>query len=158
MGSARQARKQAYWALLSGATGHAYGSPLWAFPPDWKRYLHLPGAGSLKHFHTLFSSVPWYRLVPDIMSTLVKDGAGAYAGNDYATAAITADKRLALIYIPSGRTLHLDLTQLAGKTVKATWFNPRSGERWVIKPPAHRPDAPFETPDADDWVLLLEAG
>ena len=43
-GSAVQARKQAYWCVLGGGFGHAYGSPNWNFPTNWREVLELPGA------------------------------------------------------------------------------------------------------------------
>jgi hypothetical protein len=157
MGSARQARKQAYWAVLSGATGHAYGSPVWAFPKDWATYLDLPGAKSLSHLAALFSTLPWHTLVPDIAGELLTEGSGAYAGNEYAVSAIADDGRLAVTYLPAGRPVTVNLSRLRGKTVRATWFNPRTGGRKRVDPFTSRAKATLTAPDAEDWVLLLEA-
>ena len=157
MGSALQARKQAYWAVLSGAAGHAYGSPLWAFPADWQKHLGLPGAISLGHLAALFAGLPWHTLVPDMLNELVPAGGGAYAGNDYAAAAVARDGRVALAYLPSGRPVTVQLARLRGKTVRATWFNPRSGEKTAAGSFSNRARPTLTPPDGGDWVLLLES-
>ena len=77
-GSALQARKQAYWVMLSGGAGHAYGSPVWNFPRNWRESMALPGAGSLKHLGELFAARPWYDMVPDQKNELAVDGRGPY--------------------------------------------------------------------------------
>ena len=64
-GSELQVRKQAYWAVLSGAAGHAYGSLNWNMLENWRTHLDLPGAGSLKHLREFFESIDWWRLVPE---------------------------------------------------------------------------------------------
>ncbi len=157
MGSARQARKQAYWAVLSGATGHAYGSPAWAFRQDWATHLELPGAKSLTHLSALFVSLPWHTLIPDVVNELILEGGGAYASNDYVTAALTADGRLAVAYLPAGRAVTVNLSRLRGKMVRATWFNPRTGEKKRTETITNRPKVTLPAPDAEDWVLVLEA-
>ena len=64
-GSAVQARKQAYWSVLSGGIGNAYGTPMWNFPSNWRTFLELPGGNSLRIISTYFNSRPWYQIVPD---------------------------------------------------------------------------------------------
>ncbi len=157
-GSALQARKQAYWCLLSGGSGHAYGSPNWNFPPDWRKVLELPGANSLKHLRTLFESRPWWMLVPDIENTLAVEGRGSFATNDYAVTALAGDGSFALSYLPSKRTLTLDLTKLSGERVVAAWFNPRTGMTTRIGGFTGRKRQAFEPPGAGDWVLVVEDG
>jgi hypothetical protein len=156
MGSALQARKQAYWALLSGAAGHAYGSPVWAFRKDWQQHLELPGAKSLGHLAALFAAIPWHTLVPDGMGELLPEGGGAYAANDYAASAVARDGRLALAYLPYGRPVAVNLGRLRGKMVRATWFNPRSGARTTAGAFTGQARATLTPPDPEDWVLLLE--
>ena len=42
--------------MLGGGFGHAYGSPNWNFPKNWREVLELPGANSLKHLRALLES------------------------------------------------------------------------------------------------------
>jgi len=155
-GSALQARKQAYWCLLSGGCGHAYGSPDWNFPADWHQVLELPGANSLKHLRTLFESRPWWKLVPDPGNLLAVEGRGPFATNDYAVTAKAADGTFALSYLPTKRRITMDLAQLSGECVAATWFNPRTGESTRIGEFTDRQRHSFEPSGEGDWVLILE--
>lgn len=157
MGSALQARKQAYWAMLSGAMGHAYGSPLWKFSPGWQQYLHLPGASSLLHLRRFFASLPWYTLTPDIAGELVTAGSGPYAANAYVTAARSTDGKIAVIYLPAGNALTVDLSKLAAKKLQAGWFNPRTGKNTSIGTYTNRQAVQFQSPDGQDWVLWFTA-
>jgi hypothetical protein len=157
-GTPRQVRRQAYWALLSGAAGHAYGSELWAFPPNWRAVMRSPGAEQMRHVAALFGRLPWWRLVPDRRHRVVIAGSGAYGRDDYVTAAVTDDRTLLVAYLAERRTVAVDLTKLAGPAAAARWFDPRTGETR----PAGRYAAPgvqrLTPPSDDDWVLLVEAG
>jgi hypothetical protein len=162
-GSALQARKQAYWAVLSGAFGNAYGSPNWNMPKNWRDVLKLPGAASLKHFREIFESREWWKLVPDVKNEFLVSGHGPMGTNNLAVAALATDGSFGVIYSPSSRALTVDLSKLRGP-LAATWFDPASGEsreatqasdtdtqRRVFKSPAR--NAHGDT----DWVLLLNA-
>jgi len=156
-GSALQARKQAWWCVLGGGCGHAYGSPNWNMPSNWRETLELPGANSLKHLRALLGSKPWWKLLPDVNNTVAVEGRGPYATNDYAVTALANDGSFALSYLPSKRALVIDLTKLSGARVAAAWFNPRTGETTRIGEFADKKRHAFE-PHADgDWVLVLEA-
>jgi hypothetical protein len=158
-GSPRQARKQAYWAMLSGATGHAYGSPNWRCEAGWRDGLQRPGARSLQHFYHCFSTRAWWTLAPDLNNEVAIAGRGPYATNNYATTAIAADRSFAITYLPSPRSVTIDLSRFSGSRVNALWFDPRSGQTTRIKrfktagqetfhPPSQNPE--------EDWVLVLE--
>ncbi len=155
-GSALQVRKQAYWTMLSGGAGHAYGSPNWRLRADWRKVLQLPGAGSLHHLRTLFERRPWYRLIPDQKGEFAIAGAGAYGQNDYATTAMAADRTFAITYIPSGRRITYDLSRFGDGRIQASWFNPRTGA--VTAAGTHPTNATrmFEPPEDGDWVLVFD--
>ncbi len=155
-GSALQARKQAYWCVLGGGCGHAYGSPNWNFPGNWREVLELPGANSLKHLRSLLESRPWWKLVPDVNNKIAVEGRGAFATNDYAVTALADDSSFAFSYLPTKRTLTLDLAKLSGERVVATWFNPRTGESTPIGEFPDKPRRTFEPPSDGDWVLVAD--
>lgn len=163
---AQRVRMQAYEALLSGAFGHVYGNnPLWHFdgpglypaPQDWKGELDSPGARSMTVLRKLVSSLQWWRLVPDDVLIVEDAESDAFP----ATAARADDGSFALVYLPTGRQLRLDLTRLAGDAVEARWFDPASGRSLDVQ------GSPFAageslltltSPDGDgagDWILLL---
>ena len=155
-GSALQARKQAYWCMLGGACGHAYGSPNWNFPQNWREVMRLPGAASLKHLRNLFESRPWWMLMPDIQNVVAIEGRGEFATNDYATAALAADGSFAIAYMPTKRSITIDLGKLSGEKVVAWWFNPRTGEATRIGEFTDRKRRALEPPADGDWALVLD--
>jgi len=155
-GSALQARKQAYWCVLSGGCGQAYGSPNWNLPPNWRDILELPGARSLKHLRSLMETRPWWKLVPDFQNAVAVAGRGVFATNDCAVTALADDHSFALSYVPAQRALTIDLGKLSGRAVRAGWFNPRTGESTPLGECAEKKRQVFEPPAEGDWVLVLE--
>ena len=76
--------------------------------------------------------------------------------NDYVTAARTPDGRLAVAYVPTGRTITIDRTLLA-EGATAVWIDPASGARRTVPV-----DDTFRTPGrnaggTEDWLLMLTA-
>jgi hypothetical protein len=186
----RDLRTQAYHALLGGASGQIFGNnPIWHFngpslyqaPTGWKGALDSPGSRDMTHLHALFNSLPWWRLVPDVDNLVLVRGhetgrqgvASAITGLlvawrngtdlQRAAAAITSDRALALVYIPSARTVSIDLDRLRGPRMSARWFDPTSGRFMAEDPPQRNTGrVDFTTPGLndrgqDDWVLVLEA-
>ena len=175
-GSPSNLRRQEYWTMLSGATGQLYGSAYtWRLPSgwlsSWRSKLDTPGVTQLGYMKNLFAMRKWYDLVPDQTHTLVIDGygtpapfgTGSVTTDNYATAARTPDGALAIAYMPTIRTITVDMSKLAGTTV-ARWYDPSTGEFINVS------DSPISNTgirefkpagnnhDGDgDWVLILEA-
>jgi hypothetical protein len=161
-------RRQEYWSMLSGSTGQLYGNKYtWQFLPDWKQHLDTTGSRQMQYVTRLFAGRPWFKLVPDNDHTLVTSGYGRYhlAGvntDRYATTARTPDGNLAISYLPSRRTITVDMAKLSGP-VTAQWYDPTTG--------AYRPagshlrnkgSRQFTPPGANhdgdgDWALVLKA-
>jgi hypothetical protein len=162
-------RRQEYWTMLSGATGQLYGNKYtWQFLPGWQSHLNTIGSRQMTFVTNLFSQRRWYDLVPDVKHRLVVSGYESFSDhgdvnrNGYVAAARTADGRLAIAYLPTGRAIEVDLTRLSGDRVQAQWYDPtagtylgvpgspfrRSGGR-RLRPPGHN-----QRGDAD-WVLVL---
>jgi hypothetical protein len=156
-GSALQARKQAWWCMLSGGCGHAYGSPNWNFPANWRELVELPGANSLRHLRALFESKAWWKLVPDVNNVVAVDGRGSFATNDYSVTALANDGSFALSYVPTKRALTIDLSKISGRTIVASCFNPRTGEITQLGEFSEKKKQSFESPTEGDWVLALDA-
>jgi hypothetical protein len=114
-----------------------------------------------------FGSLPWYQLIPDQRHTLLVAGygtpnnAGLVGANDYATASLTTDHTIGVLYLPTTRTITVDLTQFRAP-VNARWFDPTDGS---YSPAASEPlpntGTHQFTPNRTnhqgdpDWVLLL---
>ena len=158
-GSALQARKQAYWAVLGGGFGHAYGSPNWHLRDDWRKVVALPGAESLRHLRHLFTVRPFFELEPDVKNTVTVGGQGRYATNDWATTARARDGRFVIAYLPSPRALEIDLSKVAGKQARVSWMDAATGEMHPGGTVATQGVKKFSPPEADkqkDWVLILD--
>jgi len=164
-------RAHAYQAMLSGAAGQIFGNnPIWHFsgpglnPPDatWEASLNSPGNQSMQHLLALFSSHDWWRLEPDLNSQLLKDATGSEG--ERAVAAMANDRSFAIIYLPAGRPIKVDLKRLACRMCEASWYNPSTGA-YGPTIPLSAADAgvmEFRPPDgnskgATDWVLVLNA-
>jgi hypothetical protein len=165
-------RTQAYQAVLSGATGHVFGNnPIWHFdargifpaPVTWQEALGSRGARSMTHLRELFTSVPWWELEPDMDNTLLTGGLGPE--RDRAVAARSADRALALLYLPSSREITLDLGQLAGPEIAARWYDPADGRFSAVSGSPFEatglrrflPESPTNSSGFNDWVVVLES-
>jgi len=185
VGTPQQMRAQAYWALLSGATGHIFGSDhVWMFGGprgtpgnlkprlDWRAGMDRQPSREMFHVKKLFESRAWPNLVPDQDHTVVTKGYGTFGkddrtpGGDYVTAARTTDGNLVMAYVPSTgtgtRTISVDMVKLGGPAV-ARWYNPTNGTYTPIaeSPLANSGSRDFTTPGdndtgTNDWLLVLE--
>ena len=152
-----QIRRQAYWAILCGAIGQFFGNmPIWLFDPGWEAAMDGTGSRDMVRLKALFDSRPWYELVPDEKHEVVVDGLGEFNGLDYLTAARTTDGGTVIAYMPSRRTITVDMTRIAGKTAKAWWFNPRTGKSTAAGEWPTAGKHTFTPADEGDWVLVLD--
>jgi hypothetical protein len=162
-------RRQEYWTALSGANGQLYGNGYtWGFRNGWKNQLDTPGAVQIAYVKALFEPRAWYELVPDQVHTVVTAGYGTFSStgsigaSDYVTAARTPSGKLVMAYVPSARTVTVDMSQLSGRAT-ARWYDPVVGTFTSIagSPFSHTGSSDFPTPGTnaggdEDWVLILE--
>jgi hypothetical protein len=160
-GTPLRVRREAYWGVLSGAFGNVYGSKAWTFTKGWHDWLDAPGANQMKYFQNFFGSRKWYELKPDFDHQILTSG---YAGGtEMAVAAATSDGSFAAVYMPSARTIKLDLTKL-GRDLRIEWVDPTNGETHSIPESltgkhgsaSFTPPAKHSGGDSD-WVLLLDS-
>jgi hypothetical protein len=159
-----EVRKSLYWALFAGAHGHTYGCwPIWCMwrpglPPmlarrPWYEALHLPGASQMQHARALLLSRPFLSRIPD-QSLIVSD---VGAGTHHVRATRDAEGSYALIYLPSGKPVELDLTLLAGERLAGSWYDPRTGVARSFGALQKQKRASFTPPPGGpDWVLVLD--
>ncbi len=155
-------RKAAYWALFSGACGHTYGHhSIWSMTTeptdyyimDWKTALDRPGAAQMRHVRALMESRPYDERVP-APELLASPGAGANKQ------VATRGKRYAMFYSPSGLPIRANLSNLEGKRVSASWYDPRTGEWRHEGIRDNKGEAVYIPPSSgrnEDWVLVLDA-
>ncbi|WP_342380071.1 DUF4038 domain-containing protein [Myxococcus stipitatus] len=202
--AARDTRKVAWWSITSGSVGTLYGaSHEWQLGAPFPNKSLLnnpthPGAISMQHLRTFFdgpNGFNWWDLVPDRGpndpvngSTIVTHGmctsgsnsTSCYGNNPvrtnyYATTARTPNGSAVLVYIPSSRTVRVDMTKLCG-TSTARWFNPTNGvyttigtsyansgtqdfttPAWTSGHQANCEDAAPQSTNCNDWVLTINA-
>jgi hypothetical protein len=165
-------RRQAYWAMLSGACGQFLGNnPIWHFDgpglypskTTWQKALDGTGSRDMAWLRQVFAGLSWHQLVPEENHAIVPHGYGR--GISTILTARTADQRLAIMYVPStgdkSQALTVDLSQFSGP-VTARWYNPTDGRSTPIsdEPFPNRANRTFRTPGdngtkTNDWLLIL---
>jgi hypothetical protein len=162
---ARANRAQGYYAILTGASGFMTGNIriCWFMSPDtyppsllnWKTDIKDKETISATYINKLIIPRQWWKLIPDLDHQVLTKG------YDLCAAAKTSDSLTAIIYMPTRRTIIVNLAQLTGISAKASWYSPRTGEYEFIGIYS-RTSTPFTPPyknadDNDDWVLVLES-
>jgi hypothetical protein len=170
--SEQRLRTQAYQALLSGAMGQVFGNaPIWYFNakglfPEirltWQHELNGRGSQSMTHLGSLFAAYSWWKLEPDASNATLTAGLGS--GRDRAVAARAADGSFAIAYMPSVRTVTVNLAQLAGPQVNIRWYDPANGTYATAEGSPLRASGPqtFRPPGKNsskfgDWALIIES-
>ncbi|HYE19559.1 MAG TPA: glycoside hydrolase family 140 protein, partial [Tepidisphaeraceae bacterium] len=157
-------RKKNYWAVFAGAFGATYGNwEIYEFNTEldarfpykrtWQEALNYPGAHQMKHLRRLMESRPVLSRIPDqsILTT------SALSGADHIRATRASDGAYAMIYSASGRGFSVNMAKVAGPTVDAHWFNPRTGQATYIGRYNNTGTRAFTPPTANtDWVLVLD--
>ena len=186
--TAYQIRNDTYSALFSGTFGHTYGHDSiyrfwikteaanctgWACTPNttWKPALDADGAKQMEFVSKLMQSRPIVSRVPDqsivVGSPKASNGIIATRGKSYA-----------MIYSAHGQDIPVEMGKISGETVKAWWYNPRTGKATKINtfsnkgthtfnPKGEPSDATLFSKDEDfkyardyqkgnDWILVLD--
>lgn len=167
--TANTTRMKAYWAVFAGAFGHTFGNEnieIAYRPGDnnfgatarlWSDALNDPGAGQMQYLRTLIETHSFFNRVPD--QSVISSGQGT--GLDRIQATRASDGSYALIYIPRGRTIGVDMSKVStGSSVKASWFNPTNGSTSLIGNYANsgtRSFTPSTSGTGNDWILVLES-
>ncbi|MBR6558545.1 MAG: glycoside hydrolase family 140 protein [Clostridia bacterium] len=172
-------REGAYESVFAGACGQGYGNPIIAFflyepltqygctfyfghlekygydTKGWQHALRHEGAESLRHLKNLRLSRPYFNFRPAPELVLNSDDdflfgkISAARGDDYA-----------FIYSPYGREIEVDCSQINTQFIRASWFNPRTGEEKLIcyLKPRKTIFQPETWGKGQDWVLILDGG
>lgn len=174
-------RAQAWWSVLSGATGQFYGNHWEVFAMDnatWAGHLASDaGPAGIKALQALLQPRAWPSLVPDESRVVLTSGLGtcmassaAQGGgspreqdNTCAVASRTGDGSLVIAYLPQARIVTVDMSKLSGAAT-ARWYDPTTGAFTSIagSPFANSGSRAFTPPSgahadgSTDWVLLLE--
>jgi len=155
-------RRNAWWAILSGACGYCAGTRLCRFEPNWREVLNVKSSQQAPLLRRLLEPRPWWRLVPDTDHKLVTEGYGQWKQADHVAVALADDGSLALAYLPKGGTIQVAMERLHG-AVDVSWFDPTSGQYRPAEgsPFDNKGQRDFTSPGQNsagenDWVLLLQ--
>lgn len=158
---AADVRKTAYWAVFAGALGHTYGHHcIWSFNQErspcfimqWKDAAQRPGANQMQFVRALMESRPFLERVPD--QNLIAEN---YEGANHLQA--TRGKNYAFIYTPNGLNIKVNMGKISGETVRAYWYDPRTGGFQFIGTYENKGILTFVPPTSgreNDWVLVLD--
>ncbi len=168
-------RRQAWTAMLSGATGQFFGNnPMWhfdgptlfPFTGDWRTALDGVGSRDMARLGAFFRGLPWSELQPDRGGSRVSAAGGPPAAA--ATGATTADLHLLVAYIPAlgeaERVVTVTFPAIKGRPPAVKWINPARDEPprqiidqlWPSSGPVKLPTPGDNGTGANDWVLVLE--
>jgi hypothetical protein len=161
-------RRYAYWSVFAGAAGHTYGhnSVMQMHKPTdkgsaygskkyWFNALNDSGARQMIFLKKLILSKPYFDRVPD-QSLIVGE-----RGEKYNYIAATRGNDYAFIYDYTGKPFEARMGKISGGQVKASWYNPKNGNKKAIgvfiNKGFRKFDPPGEQKDGNDWVLILES-
>lgn len=161
-------RRYGYWSVFAGAFGYTYGqnsvmqmhaetdtTTAYGSSELWTEGIDAPGASQMQYLKDLMlSREPYEDRIPD--QTLVAEN-----GEQYNRLLATRTDTYAFVYNYNGREMKINMGKIKGDKVKASWFNPRTGEEMVIGEVENtgiqtfKPDG--EEKDGNDWVLILDS-
>lgn len=183
--TADDVRRYAYWSVFAGGCGFTYGNnavmqmrhargaastvanaaqPIagsqHAVPaaeptklPSWEEAINDPGAGQMVHLKNLMCSKAYFERVPD--QSLIAEN-----GERYNRLLATRGKDYALVYTWNGRDMKLNMGKIRGAIVKASWYDPRTGQTTFLGKMKNKGIKTFNPPgevrNGNDWVLVLE--
>ena len=161
----QELRSYAYWAVLSGAMGHVFGNcpvwhfgaaPTWCNTNDWKNEMNNYGSVSMDFLQRLFRSRSWHSLIPDFDNCIITSGYGKWGTKDHVSVALTSDANTLIAYLPSRRSIMVDMSKIHGSEARCWWYNPSDGRATEIGIYSTSGKATF-TPGSDgDWVLVID--
>jgi hypothetical protein len=156
-----QLRAQIWGAFVAGACAVLFGNdPIWRFGSGWESALDDAGSVHLGRFATVVASLGtrWAATVADTTGTFLT--AGAQTGSSRAGARFGTS--LAVVYMPSARSVTLDLTEISSYgSALVTRVDPTSGATSVLGTYSTGGSQVVGSQGSNaggdsDWTLLIE--
>jgi hypothetical protein len=109
----------------------------------------------MQYLAKLMLSRPYFERIPD--QSIVGDT----QGERYDYQAATRGQDYAFVYTWNGRDIEVNMGIISGERVKASWYDPRTGQTNEIGEFENKGSQLFETPgetsNGNDWVLILDS-
>jgi len=161
-------RRYAYWSVFSGACGFTYGhnaimqfykpgdkSKAYGVKQFWFDALKAPGAAQMRYLKSLMDAHSGLDRIPD-QSVIFGDPGFKY---EYITA--LRGKNYIMVYTFTGRKFRLTMGKIPGKTLNASWYNPRDGKTTeaglVQNEGIHEFIPTGDHSEGSDWILVLSS-
>jgi len=157
-------REIAYKQIFSGAFGHTYGhhsiwqmsvgkndglgvSGVQATVNSWEEALDAKGASQMSYVVKLMKSRPILSRMPAQSTIINNNDAFATKGEGYV-----------FVYLPKGASVTVKLGEISGDTLRASWFDPRTGTSTAIDNTIDKSvdTMEFDTGGTDDMILILD--
>jgi len=159
-------RKQVYRSVFAGACGVTYGHhAVWGFANarngtinhadrDWIDATQRPAGREMQYLRALIESRPFFSRIPD--QSLILGDAGI--GGQHMQATRDREGSYAFVYFPiNDLDATVDLGKLKASSIRAWWYNPRTGIGTLIGVMDGGKEKQFRTPPyGPDWVLVLD--
>ncbi|WP_373524616.1 glycoside hydrolase family 140 protein [Aquiflexum sp.] len=161
-------RRIMYWNVFAGGAGQTYGchavwqmytldrKPINGPLKPWQVSLELPMANQVKHLKNLMLSKSYFSRIPDyeLVITNQEDDEHFVIGTR------DIEGSYAMIYFPTGKGVEVDFSKLKNPTLKANWYDPRTGVSFPYSGSAltrgkNKISAP-SSGKGQDWVLVVE--
>lgn len=173
---AADCRRALYWDLFNGACGHTYGHhsvwQMWdpaksAYPVNnplmpWYEAIDQPGAAQMQWGRNLLMSRPFAHRIPATEQVLKeRDIPSAWPGEGLYRFVATMDEEgtYLMVYAPVGRRFTVCTKVLRGETLRAWWYDPRTGKSTSAGRFRNEGERDFISPSPGeelDWVLVID--
>jgi hypothetical protein len=164
--TAADIRRYAYWSVFAGGAGFTYGENAimqyhkngenggsFGVNQDWNETINAPGATQMQFLKKLMLDRSYFDRVP-AQDLIINNG------EKYEGIIATKGNNYAMFYVYNGREFKVAIDKLGFKPSKASWFDPRNGEKMMIVIGESTATASFDPPgeneNGNDWVLILE--
>ena len=162
-----------YWDLFTGACGHTYGNhsvwQMWTAQREpintplmpWYEAIEQHGAVQMQHGRALLESRPFLTRIPDpeVIVAYRRCRPRVPGADDTHSSRHATESNLRNGLRAGGRPFSVRMGTIAGGTVKAWWFDPRTGASTVIGTFPNGGEREFTPPSKGemlDWVLVLD--
>ncbi|MBA4851270.1 DUF4038 domain-containing protein [Emticicia sp. BO119] len=153
-------RRKMYDGLLSGCAGTSFSSgemtnQCYSFK-NWKPLMNTRGMKQVAHCFQLFDALPWHTFVPDETNQIIISGRGEFGALDYVCAAMSADRKYYIMYIPKGHPINVNVKNMSGNAMRMHWYNSGSGQALKIGTVQPRERFGIVPPSEEDWVIVFD--
>jgi hypothetical protein len=164
-------RRQVYRSVFAGGCGVTYGHhAVWQMAGkryevinhadrDWMNAMQRPAGRQMRYLRALMESRPYFMREPDpSMVEAVAGVAGSGEGALHVVATRDANGSYAFVYFPATElTVKIHLRKLRGKSLRAWWYDPRTGMGMAAGRAEGESEREWKSPAyGPDWVLVVE--